>query len=107
MNEPTDNKHTMKKSLLFVGLDVDAQNITIALALTGELVDGKEHYDRALEIYDPAEHRQLTTRSGRDIGWPSWRLVRAVSGYLVITRLLAMTPSSHSRMPAKPAMPPH
>jgi len=39
-----------------------------ALALTGNLVDGKEHYDRALAIYDPAEHRPLTTRSGRDVG---------------------------------------
>jgi hypothetical protein len=39
-----------------------------ALALTGDLVGGKEHYDRALAIYDPAEHRPLTTRSGRDIG---------------------------------------
>mgnify|MGYP000281519957 CR=1 FL=1 len=35
MNEPTNNKHTMKKSLLFVGLDVHAQNITIALAEGG------------------------------------------------------------------------
>jgi transposase len=32
MNEPTDNKHTMKNSLLFVGLDVHAQNITVAVA---------------------------------------------------------------------------
>jgi class 3 adenylate cyclase/predicted ATPase len=39
-----------------------------ALALTGDFVEGKEHYDRALAIYDPAEHRQLTTRSGRDVG---------------------------------------
>ena len=39
-----------------------------ALSLTGDLVDGKEHYDRALAIYDPAEHRPLTTRSGRDVG---------------------------------------
>ena len=39
-----------------------------ALALTGELVEGKEHYDRALAIYDPAEHRPLTTPSGRDVG---------------------------------------
>jgi class 3 adenylate cyclase/predicted ATPase len=39
-----------------------------ALALTGDLVAGKEHYDRALAIYDPAEHRPLTTRSGRDVG---------------------------------------
>ena len=39
-----------------------------ALALTGDLVGGKEHYDRALAIYDPAEHGPLTTRSGRDVG---------------------------------------
>jgi predicted ATPase len=39
-----------------------------ALALTGDLVGGKEHYDRALAIYHPAEHPPLTTRSGRDVG---------------------------------------
>jgi len=39
-----------------------------ALALTGDLVGGKEHYDRALAIYDPAEHHPVTTRSGRDVG---------------------------------------
>ena len=38
-----------------------------ALTLTGDVLDGKEHYDRALAIYDPAEHRSLMTRSGRDI----------------------------------------
>jgi class 3 adenylate cyclase/predicted ATPase len=38
-----------------------------ALALAGNLVDGKEHYDQALAIYDPTEHGPLTTRSGRDI----------------------------------------
>jgi class 3 adenylate cyclase/predicted ATPase len=39
-----------------------------ALTLMGDFVDGKEHFDRALAIYDPAEHRSLTTRSGRDVG---------------------------------------
>jgi predicted ATPase len=39
-----------------------------ALALMGNLVDGKEHYDRALAIYDPAEHRPLATLSGRNVG---------------------------------------
>jgi predicted ATPase len=39
-----------------------------AMALSGNPVSGKEHYDRALAIYDPAEHGSLTTRSGRDIG---------------------------------------
>jgi len=38
-----------------------------AMALSGNPVSGKEHYDRALAIYDPAEHGQLTTRSGRDL----------------------------------------
>ena len=38
-----------------------------ALTLTGDVLDGKEHYDRALAIYDLAEHRPLTTGSGRDI----------------------------------------
>jgi predicted ATPase len=39
-----------------------------AMALSGDYVSGKEHYDRALAIYDPAEHRAVTTRSGRDVG---------------------------------------
>jgi predicted ATPase len=34
----------------------------------GDFVDGKEHFDRALAIYNPAEHRPVTTRSGRDVG---------------------------------------
>jgi tetratricopeptide (TPR) repeat protein len=41
-----------------------------ALTLTGDYVGGKEHYDRTLAIYDPAEHGPLTTRSGRDV-WVS------------------------------------
>jgi hypothetical protein len=40
----------------------------LALALTGDLLGGKEHYDRALAIYDPAEHGPLMTHSGRDVG---------------------------------------
>jgi class 3 adenylate cyclase/tetratricopeptide (TPR) repeat protein len=39
-----------------------------ALALTGDLVGGKEHYDRAVAIYGLAQHPPLTTRSGRDVG---------------------------------------
>jgi class 3 adenylate cyclase/predicted ATPase len=39
-----------------------------ALSLMGDFVEGKEHYDRALAIYDPAEHRAIATRSGRDVG---------------------------------------
>lgn len=35
MKKPTHNKHTMKSKLLFVGLDVHAKNIAIALAEAG------------------------------------------------------------------------
>ena len=35
MIKPTHNKHTMKKELLFLGLDVHAKNITVALAEGG------------------------------------------------------------------------
>jgi len=35
MMKPTNNKHTMKKKLLFAGLDVHAKNITVALAEGG------------------------------------------------------------------------
>jgi class 3 adenylate cyclase/tetratricopeptide (TPR) repeat protein len=47
-----------------VKLEVAFGNV---LTLTGDLVGGKEHYDRALAIYDPAGHRPLTTPSGRDL----------------------------------------
>jgi hypothetical protein len=45
----------------------------------GDFVDGKEHFDRALEIYDPTEHRPLTTRSSRDV---EVTLLSVRSGYL-------------------------
>jgi predicted ATPase len=48
-----------------IKLEVAFANV---LALSGNLVAGKEHYDRALAIYDPAEHRSLKTPSGRDVG---------------------------------------
>jgi hypothetical protein len=35
MNEPTHNKHTMRRKLLFLGLDVHAQNIALAFAEGG------------------------------------------------------------------------
>jgi tetratricopeptide (TPR) repeat protein len=55
---PTSRREEIKLEVAFAN----------ALALTGDLVDGKERYDRALAIYDPAEHGPLTTRSGRDVG---------------------------------------
>ena len=39
VSKPKHNKHTMKKNLLFIGLDVHAKTITIAVA-PGEGGDG-------------------------------------------------------------------
>ena len=37
------------------------------LALTGDLVEARAHYDAALALYRPAEHRRLMTRFGQDL----------------------------------------
>ena len=34
---------------------------------TGDIAEGRAHFDRALALYDPAEHRPLATRFGQDI----------------------------------------
>jgi predicted ATPase len=34
--------------------------------LAGDIVEGRAHYDQALALYDPAEHRPLATRFGHD-----------------------------------------
>ena len=53
-----------------------------SLAHTGEITQGRTHYDQAFALYDPAEHRPLATRFGQDIGvmilsfrsWAQWLL---------------------------------
>jgi len=39
-----------------------------SLLYTAEVAQGRAHYDEAIAHYDPAEHRQLATRFGQDIG---------------------------------------
>ena len=38
-----------------------------SLMFTGDLEQGRTHLDRALALYDPAEHRSLAARFGQDI----------------------------------------
>ena len=40
----------------------------MSLLLTGEVAAGRAHFDRALALYDPTEHRPLATRFGQDVG---------------------------------------
>jgi predicted ATPase len=53
-----------------------------SLTCTGDIVEGRMHCDRAIALYDPAEHRPLATRFGQDVGvaiisarsWALWLL---------------------------------
>ena len=35
--------------------------------MTGYIEEGRAHYDQAVALYDPAEHRQLSARFGQDV----------------------------------------
>ena len=37
-----------------------------SLLLTGDIAQGRAHYNQAFALYDPAEHRPLATRFGQD-----------------------------------------
>jgi predicted ATPase len=51
----------------------------ISLACTGDIAEGRTHFDQAIALYDPAEHRPLMTRFGVDasvsiLSYRSWAL---------------------------------
>jgi predicted ATPase/class 3 adenylate cyclase len=39
-----------------------------SLALTGDIAEGRRHYDQAITLYDPAAPHSLETRFGQDLG---------------------------------------
>ena len=39
----------------------------ISLLCTGDIAEGRAHFDQAIALYDPAEHRPLATRFGQDV----------------------------------------
>jgi class 3 adenylate cyclase/predicted ATPase len=42
------------------------QMIGISLQAKGDITEGRTHYDQAIALYDPVEHRPLATRFGQD-----------------------------------------
>jgi len=38
------------------------------MVFTGNVAEGRAHYDQAIALYDPAEHRPLALRFGQDVG---------------------------------------
>ena len=40
----------------------------VSLMFTGNLVEARDHFDRAVALYDPVQHRTLAARFGQDVG---------------------------------------
>jgi class 3 adenylate cyclase/predicted ATPase len=51
-----------------VPLMVGHRVMGISLMTTGAVAQGREHYDQAIALYDPAEHRPLAARFNQDSG---------------------------------------
>jgi class 3 adenylate cyclase/predicted ATPase len=51
-----------------VPLTIGHRLMGTSLLLTGDIAQGREHFDRAIALYRPAEHRSLATRFGVDLG---------------------------------------
>jgi class 3 adenylate cyclase/predicted ATPase len=46
---------------------VGHRNMGVTLLAIGEIQESLVHFDKALALYDPSEHRQLATRFGQDV----------------------------------------
>jgi class 3 adenylate cyclase/predicted ATPase len=49
-----------------VPLMIGHQAVGISLQSAGDITEGRAHYDQAIALYDPVEHRPLATRFGQD-----------------------------------------
>ena len=72
----------------------------LALLHTGDVAQCRPHFDRAIALYDPAQHRPLATQFGGDIGATilSWRSMALwVLGYPASARADAEQALSNAR----------
>jgi hypothetical protein len=78
-----------------------------SLMSTGDIAEGRAHCDRALALYDPAEHRALAMRFGHDApAWESYATGRLPCGCSVVPMPHTQTRIRRSRTPARSATPP-
>jgi class 3 adenylate cyclase/predicted ATPase len=63
--------------------------------LTGELTEGRAHYDHAFALYDPAEHRPLGTRFGQAVV-VSNLVYRALAHWLLGSPEVALADADHA-----------
>jgi predicted ATPase len=71
-----------EKQRATVPLMVGHRLMGVSLLITGDIAEGRGHFDQAIALYDPAEHRPLATRFGQDTAvtvlarrsWALWPL---------------------------------
>ncbi len=71
-----DAAHTMatqflalaEKQRATVPLMIGHRTMALSLMFSGDIAECRAHLDRAIALYDPAEHRSLATRFGSDTG---------------------------------------
>jgi predicted ATPase len=51
-----------------IPLMVGHRNMGVSLLHTGDFVEAQAEFDRAIDLFDPAQHRHLGTRFGQDVG---------------------------------------
>ena len=75
----------------------------ISLMFTGDLAEGRAHYDQALALYDPVEHRPLAARFGLDARVAVLSFRTGPCGCLAIPRPRSRTQTMRSKMRARSA----
>ena len=71
-----------EKQRATVPLMIEHRIMGTSLLTTGDIAEGRAHLDKAIALYDPAQHRPLATRFGQDVGvaaltnrsWALWLL---------------------------------
>ncbi len=56
-----------EKQTATIPLMIGHRLVGSSLFLTGDIAEGRVHYDQALSLYDPAEHHPLAIRFGQDV----------------------------------------
>ena len=92
-----------EKQAATVPLMVGHRLMGVSLLYTGDIAEGRAHFDRAIALYDPAEHRPLATRFGQDIRVAIFPFGRWPFGCLAIPRPRSRTPTTRSRTRARSA----
>jgi predicted ATPase len=78
-----------------VSLMIGHRLMGTSLLLTGEIDKGREHFDHAFALYDPAKHRPLATRFGQDVR-VSVLVYRALAQWMLGYPEVALADADHA-----------